>query len=111
MRRETIDPGSLRVEFSLQQANTTIDGMGGHSESWAEIAKLFGRLEPMSAKAEFGAGQTREMVTHRIVVRWRPDLASGMRFVLANRTFDILTAHDPDETGRYLICNTREVGR
>ena len=41
----------------------------------------------------------------------RGDVASGMRLRLAGRVFDIVTAHDPDETGRYLLLRTREVGR
>jgi head-tail adaptor len=33
-----------------------------------------------------------------------------MRFMKGARIFDILTIHDPDETGRYLICRVREEG-
>jgi head-tail adaptor len=46
-----------------------------------------------------------------VTLRFRPDVASGMRFMRGERVWDILTAHDPDETGRYLVCQTREVGR
>lgn len=111
MNGQFIDPGVLRIELSLQQAELTPDGMGGHAQSWQEIATVFARIEPVSANARFGAGQTLEQVTHRITLRWRADLASGMRFVRAGRVFEILTAHDPDETQRYLVCRCREEGR
>jgi SPP1 family predicted phage head-tail adaptor len=85
--------------------------MGGHTESWSEVAKVFARLEPVSAQSAFQADQTTETVTHKVTLRARSDLASGMRFVLGSRAFEILTVHDPDETGRYLACRTREKGR
>ncbi|WP_281685108.1 phage head closure protein [Thalassobaculum salexigens] len=73
-------------------------------------ATVFALIEPVSASAVFGAGQTLETVTHRITMRWRDGVASGMRLTRAGRTFEIVTVHDPDETGRYLVCRTREAG-
>ncbi len=111
MKTEFIDPGQFRHEVALESAAQAPDGMGGHTESWSEIATVFARIEPVSAESRFGAGQTRETATHRFTLRFRSDLASGMRFTRAGRIFEILTAHDPDETGRYLVCRTREDGR
>jgi SPP1 family predicted phage head-tail adaptor len=106
-----IDPGAMRTELSLQQAELAPDGMGGHAQSWQEIATVFARIEPVAADARFGAGQTLEHVTHRITLRHRTDLASGMRFARGSRIFEIVAAHDPDETQRYLVCRCREEGR
>jgi head-tail adaptor len=33
-----------------------------------------------------------------------------MRFRRLARLFAIVTVHDPDETGRYLVCRVREEG-
>jgi SPP1 family predicted phage head-tail adaptor len=52
-----------------------------------------------------------ETVTHRITVRFRVDLASGMRLARGGRVFEVVSVHDPDETGRYLVCRAREKGR
>jgi len=111
MRAAAIDPGLLRTEFSLQRATTAGDGMGGHTESWSEATKVLGRIEPVGAATRFAADQSEETVTHRITLRWRDDLRSGMRLVRDGRSFEVLTVHDPDETGRYLECRTREKGR
>lgn len=105
-----IDPGALRCEFALEQCLTTPDAFGGHSESWVEVATLFARVEPIAARSVFGADQTLESVTHRITVRWRSGLASGMRLRRNLRVLDIVTVHDPDETQRYLVCGAKEVG-
>lgn len=111
MRSEFIDPGRLRHEVALENATLSPDGMGGHTESWTEIATVFARIEPLDVESRFGAGQTLETASHRFTIRYRADVASGMRFARADRTFEILTVHDPDETRRYLVCRTREDGR
>lgn len=110
MRVLTIDPGRLRVELALQEATQTPDGAGGFTESWTEVALVFAGIEPLAARDRFGAGQTLEEVSHRVTMRHRADLRSGMRLVRGGRRFTIATVHDPDESGRYLVCNVREEG-
>lgn len=111
MRAEFIDPGAFRHELALEKATLAGDGAGGHAESWSEVATLYARIEPVSARSRFGADQTLEAVTHRITLRHRQNIESGMRFRLRARVFEILTVHDPDETRRYLVCQAREEGR
>ncbi len=103
--------GDLRVRLALEQAQETPDGAGGFAEDWVETGQLFARVEPARASDRSGAGQTLEEVTHRITFRHRADVASGMRLRRGGRVFAILTVHDPDETGRYLVARTREQGR
>lgn len=111
MRTLLVDPGSLRHELTLEVCTTVPDGIGGHSESWTEIATVFAQIELVSASSVFAADQTIETVTHRLTMRWRSDVASGMRFVRQGRVFEIVTVNDPDESGRYLVCRAREAGR
>ena len=106
-----IEPGSLRTELALEEATLSEDGANGHTEDWAEVATVFARLEPQRADMRFAGDQTLESVTHRVTLRFREIVKSGMRFRLGDRLLAIVTVHDPDETGRYLICRTREQGR
>lgn len=108
MRSEFIDPGQFRHELSLEAATPVPDGAGGHAQDWAEIATLFARVEPLAAESRFGADRMLETVTHRVTMRSREGIASGMRLRRRGRMFAILTVHDPDETGRYLVCRVRE---
>jgi SPP1 family predicted phage head-tail adaptor len=110
MQASFIDPGALRTEMALEAVVATPDGLGGYAEGWSEVATVFARIEPLSATSRFGADQTLETVTHRITLRYRDGVASGMRFRRQQRLFDILTVHDPDESGRYLVCRVRENG-
>lgn len=110
MRTEFIDPGAFRNELVLEAATPVPDGAGGHHEDWSEVATVFARVEPVSATSRFGADQRLETVTHRITLRHRAGVASGMRFRRLGRVFRIVTVHDPDETGRYLVCRVEEAG-
>ncbi|MBX3568753.1 MAG: phage head closure protein [Rhizobiaceae bacterium] len=108
MRIVFVDPGALRREMVLMAPVTTADGSGGHELTWVEEATVYGMIEPVSQESRFGAGQMRESHTHRITIRHRAGVASGMRLVRQSRIFEILTVHDPDETGRYLVCRAKE---
>ncbi|MEO9341129.1 phage head closure protein [Mesorhizobium sp. SB112] len=108
MRTLFIDPGAFRSEIALQRCLAVPDGMGGHDEDWQEVATVFAKIEPVSVRSNMDAGQALEIVTHRIFLRWREGVESGMRFSRGSRVFVIVTVHDPDETGRYLVCRTRE---
>lgn len=111
MAIEFIDPGALRTEIALEEAVMSSDGAGGHVATWAEVATVFARIVPVSTQRSFDVDQFVETVTHRITMRFRADVRSGMRFAKQNRTFAIVAVHDPDETGRYLVCRVREEGR
>lgn len=110
MRAEFIDPGRFRQELALEAVTLTADGAGGYAESWTEVARFLARLEPVDARSRFGAAQTLESVTHSVTLRHRQGVASGMRLRRLDRVLEIVTVHDPDETGRYLVCTAKEVG-
>lgn len=111
MNANFIDPGRFNTELLLEEARITRDETGGHVESWEEVAVIFALLEPMRANHRFGADQRLETLTHRITLRYRADLKSGMRLRKRDRIFNILTVHDPDESARYMVCKASEVGR
>jgi len=106
-----IDAGRFSSELALERLRPVPDGIGGYAERWEEVATLWARVEPVSdATRTFGA-QPLEEITHRITMRFRDDIASGMRLRKAARHFIILTVHDPDESGRYCLARVREEGR
>lgn len=110
MKTEFIDPGRLRTELAVEYVIATGDGAGGVVETWVEVALLFAHVEPMRARPRFGADQHQVDVTHRITIRHRDGIQRRMRFRNRDRIFEIRSLVDPDETGRYLVFETREVG-
>lgn len=103
-----LDPGSLNVRLTLERPVETPDGQGGATVGFAALATLWARIEPVAARAEEAAGAQRIAVTHRIWLRRRGDLAGGMRLRKGARLFVIHAFCDPDETGRYMLCDCEE---
>jgi len=103
-----IDPGALSARLVLERPVETPDGQGGVERGFAALATAWGRIEPVSARAVEVAGTLPVTVTHRIWLRHRGDLAGGMRLRKGTRIFALLAFRDPDETGRYLVCDCEE---
>ena len=108
MRRQMIDAGQLNHEVTLEAPVETPDGAGGFTTVWTSVAILWARLEPLDPAREAWAGRDAAEQTHRITIRFREDLKQGMRLRKLTRLFPILSVQDPDETGRFLVCRTRE---
>jgi SPP1 family predicted phage head-tail adaptor len=107
MRSMFIDPGALRTEMRLEAPVAMQDGAGGYTSSWQEVALVFARIEPAVPVVRH-ADQITTRQTHRVTIRYRQDVATGMRLTRAGRVFDVLAVHDPDESGRYIVISARE---
>lgn len=104
-----IDPGRMHHDLLLEEMQPESDGLGGYSENWIEIRRLWVNIEPISATSRFYAEKHHQEITHRFMMRYTPEPKQGMRFRKAQRCFIILNSYDPDETKRYTTCLVREV--
>jgi len=111
MRPISYDPGALTHRLTLERRNESPDGCGGTDVTWSAVASIWGVVKPHRAIAFDRADQTDEELTHTITCRFRNDVASGWRLTMDERTFDVVTVHDPDERRRYIELQTREQGR
>ncbi|NKN39617.1 phage head closure protein [Agrobacterium sp. a22-2] len=106
-----IDPGGLTARLALQAPVTVPDGQGGAAIGFEVLALIWARIEPRLVTVTEQAGAETVTVTHDIWIRQRAGVAAGMRFVKGGRIFAVKAVHDPDETGRYLVCRCEEEGR
>ena len=102
------DPGWLRHRVTFESAVATPDEAGGASLSWTPLVILWAAIEPASGQEEIVADQLSGVVTHRVTIRWREDIAGGLRVAYRGRHFRVLVAYDPDETRRYLVAKVTE---
>lgn len=105
-----IEPGALTARLVLERPEHAGDGQGGAVTTYAAIATLWVRIEPVATEVEERAGARLFAISHRIWLRYRPDLRAGMRFVKGARAFTIRAFRDPDESGRFLVCDCEEEG-
>ena len=106
-----LDPGQMTARLVLEAPQDAPDGQGGATRTWQEVAALWARIEPVSVASREQAGAEVGIITHRIWLGCRDGVQAGLRFRKGNRVFRIKLVHDPDETGRYLVCRCEEVAR
>ena len=92
--------GDLRTSFILQEQIRTADEAGGFAMTWANVTAtpvLYGFLESMAQHQ------------HRITVRYRGDIAPGMRLLAGTKAYNIVTATDPAGREEWLIITAESV--
>jgi len=103
-----LDPGRLRWRLQYESLVETPDGQGGFEAAWQHQFDVQAAIRPLAAGATERAGTREAAISHEITLRSRDDIAAGARFAKAGRVFEIVGVRDPDETGRYLVCDCRE---
>lgn len=107
MRGRYFDPGRLRHEMVLEEPVRVADALGGQTEDWQAVTTLWGHLEPAASVVSRADAEEAE-ITHRVVLRFDTRVWRGRRLRSGERIFEIRAVRDLDETGRYLLCLTRE---
>jgi SPP1 family predicted phage head-tail adaptor len=110
MRSTFFDPGQMTARLELEAPVEKPDGQGGAVITFEARASAWALIEPVGYAIEEEADGRVFTLTHRIWLRWRPDIAAGMRLRKGARIFWIGATQDPDETERYLICHCEEKG-
>lgn len=108
MRSTFFDPGQMTARLNLEAPAETPDGQGGVTPVFVETASAWALIEPIGEVVEEEASGTTFRRTHRIWLRYRTDVAAGMRLRKGNRIFCIGGTRDPDDSRRYLICYCEE---
>ncbi|MDD3289078.1 MAG: phage head closure protein [Alphaproteobacteria bacterium] len=89
--------GNLDKRLTLQS-----ESFSGSAAVWATIGSVWAEIKP--------AGGSAEHITHKIIVRYRSDVATGMRLILGDRVFTVRSIIRPDESGRWLELMVEEGG-
>lgn len=102
------DAGRLPHRVVVELAAGSADGAGGETVAWDTLATVWARIEPAAAAEKIVAGHLSGVVSHRITMRYRADIAGGMRIVYRGRIFRLLAVIDPDETRRFIVAKAEE---
>jgi len=103
-----LDPGLLRKRAVLLVPEPVPDGTGGAATSWTEVRELSVHVEPVSVAARERFDRHEATITHRVICRSSREVVRGRAFGIGARRLVISSVHDPDETGRFLVCRCEE---
>lgn len=79
----------LNKRIVIEQVFETADGLGGRSQSWQEYAAVWAQILPRRASEDFFAGQLKNAITHKIIIRYLAGLSEKMRVNYGGRIFRI----------------------
>lgn len=101
--------GRLRERVTFQRRSTSTSAAGSASYTWADVATVWGRMEPVSASRAMIAERPEPRRRWLLTIRWRSDLTSLDRVVWQGRTFDIDgPARNTDERRRFVMLDLVE---
>lgn len=105
-----LDAGALNKRIKiLRKANGT-DTHGYPVEGWPEVATVWANVTAAAAREFWEAQAAHGELTHKITIRYRPDITADMRIAMGDRNFELVAPPvDYNERHEYLVLKCREV--
>lgn len=80
----------------------------GRRPAWARVTQVWATAWPKRSKWRAPDGSEEEQLTHEVRLRFRADMAPGMRLRRGPRALLIHHVEDVDGRGRYQLCQCEE---
>lgn len=101
--------GLLRHQVTLQSPAGARDAVGERITTWTDVATVWARIQPLSARELFAAAQAHAATTHRVTIRHSIDVAAidaAWRVQFGSRVFVVDGVRNIDERNREieLLC-------
>jgi SPP1 family predicted phage head-tail adaptor len=96
----------MRHRFELQAPVETDDGAGGVNRTYTTLKTIWVAIEHFRRKADVSEDRIITEVTHKITMRYNPNLTRLHRLKQDNRIFTLKSIERQDELGFYqtLYC-------
>ncbi len=101
--------GALRHRVTLEAPVDVFDDVGGFTRDFAPVIRLWARIETQGAHQDFVEQRSEQVRPAVVVIRWRNDVASDMRFDFRGRKLLVKGVADADERRRFLSCQCEEI--
>lgn len=102
--------GDLRQRVTIQEAaDPARDTYGAEIVVWADVATVWGAVEPLTGREFFDAQATNAETTTRIRIRYRIGIVPKMRVVWGSHRYDIQSVTEIKSGRRELHLMCREL--
>lgn len=96
--------GKLRHRLLIQRPDTVQDPTTGEMVvTWADVASVWGSLEPLSAREFIASSAEQSEVRAKAVIRHRDDVDATMRVIHGGKQYQILGTLDDNWSGMEYI--------
>tara|TARA_R100000655_G_scaffold99311_1_gene143113 strand:+ start:162 stop:482 length:321 start_codon:yes stop_codon:yes gene_type:complete len=101
--------GALRHRLIIQSVGNTLDDYGDLSNSYSNVATVWGSISPISGGEQEIADEITGVVTHRVKIRYKSGVTCQDRISYNSRTFQIESVRNWDERNIFLELLCKEV--
>jgi SPP1 family predicted phage head-tail adaptor len=99
-----IEAGKLRHRIRITQPGLNEDAFGDSPNDDASlIATVWASIEALTGRELYAAQQRVAEVTHKITIRWMPEITSRLNVLFENRMFQVQDVLNPDERRKMLV--------
>ena len=98
----------LRRQIVIQHASRVKDDFGSDVSTWATLATVYAKIEPLTGREFFAANEIVEKVSHRFIIRYLSTVTTQMRVSYDSRIFNITSVVDPEEKNKVTVLLAEE---
>ncbi|MEM9019942.1 MAG: phage head closure protein [Planctomycetota bacterium] len=105
--------GMLRQSIELHKPVESRDSIGGADLTYKPVARVYASVKPMTAREVLSADQQHPEITHRVVIRYLPNVQPEINWRLSfeGRTLEVAAPPiDVDNRRRFVQLLCREGG-
>lgn len=103
-----MEAGRLDKRVTIQSMTAARNAIGEPVHTWADVATVWGAVEPVQGREFWEQQQVQSEVTTRIRIRYLAGVTAAMRVTYAGRIYNIRSVIDPRERHdeMQLMCAT-----
>jgi len=101
--------GRLRQRVTIQEKVVTRNAYGEEVITWADVATVWGSVEPLRGDEFLEFARAGAEVSTRIVLRYRSGIVPEMRVSYDGHTYDVLSVINVEERDKELQLMCREL--
>jgi len=98
----------LNSTMYVHRRTVTRDALGGITESFALVASVDSRIQPLTAKETDLYSKEGETITHKAYFSFGANVEPRDRLIFRGKTFIVRTVMNPDYEDVYLVANVSE---
>lgn len=92
----------LREPITVQRQQSASDGMGGQAHQWVDLFTARAEVRPLSGRESLQAMHLQASITHRVIIRYRSDIAPADRILLRGEPLQIRAIINIEMRNRWL---------
>ncbi len=102
--------GELKNRLVIRRWQDFPDLSQGIDQTHAEIARVWGRIEPVGGGIHYGSVQIGNAVTHRITIRRRTDITAEHVIDAAGTRYRVKRSADLGTSREFTVLDVEELG-